>query len=129
MEFLVILGLAVVGVFVIYKMMFKDEPLNTTSSLLTTSQPGAETSLPVINKNGSVSDNALDVNKDGKVDVKDAVEVVKKTRTRVKKSLDQDGDGKVTAKDVKAAVTKVKAKVKPKTTVPRGRKPAAKKWT
>lgn len=127
MEFLVILGLAAVGIFVIYKMMFKDEPLNTTSSLSTTAQSGSEASLPVINKNGSVTDNALDVNKDGKVDVKDAVEVVKKTRTRVKKSLDQDGDGKVTAKDVKAAVTKVKAKVKPKTTVPRGRKPAAKK--
>jgi cytoskeletal protein RodZ len=49
----------------------------------------------------------LDVNKDGKVDIADVKEAVKKTRTRVKKSADVDGDGKVTAKDAKAAVAKV----------------------
>ena len=51
--------------------------------------------------------NTLDVNKDGKVDLKDAAEVVKKTRTRVKKAADVDGDGRVTVKDAKAAVKKV----------------------
>lgn len=48
----------------------------------------------------------LDVNKDGKVDLTDAKDAVKKTRTRVKKAADVDGDGKVTLKDAKAAVKK-----------------------
>ncbi len=54
--------------------------------------------------------NTLDVNQDGKVDLKDVTEVVKKTRTRVKKAADVDGDGKVTVKDAKAAIKKVKTK-------------------
>ena len=52
--------------------------------------------------------NVLDVNKDGKVDLKDAAEVVKKTRSRVKKAADVDGDGKVTVKDVKSVARKSK---------------------
>lgn len=54
--------------------------------------------------------NTLDVNNDGKVNLQDAVEVVKKARGRVKKVVDVDGDGKVTTKDVKSAAKKVKAK-------------------
>jgi hypothetical protein len=49
---------------------------------------------------------ALDVNKDGKIDLADAKEVVKKTRARVKKAADLDGDGRVTVKDVKVAATR-----------------------
>lgn len=46
---------------------------------------------------------ALDVNQDGKVDLADVKQVVKKTRARVKKAADLDGDGSVTVKDVKVA--------------------------
>lgn len=50
----------------------------------------------------------LDVNKDGKIDVADAKEVVKKTRARVKKAADLDGDGRVTVKDVKVAASRAR---------------------
>jgi len=51
---------------------------------------------------------ALDANKDGKVDLADAKAVVKKTRARVKKAADLDGDGRVTVKDVKVAATRAR---------------------
>ena len=50
----------------------------------------------------------LDANKDGKVDVADVKEVVKKTRASVKKAADLDGDGRVTVKDVKVAATRAR---------------------
>ena len=77
----------------------------------------------------SVISNPLDVNKDGKVDLKDATEVVKKTRARVKKALDTDGDGKVTVKDVKVTASKAKSKATAAVAVvkPRGRRPSTKK--
>lgn len=68
----------------------------------------------------------LDVNNDGKVDVKDAVEAVKKTRRRVKKAADVDGDGRVTVKDVKAAARKSKSAATAVMAKTRGRKPASK---
>lgn len=58
--------------------------------------------------------NVLDVNQDGKVNLEDVKEAVKKTRTRVKKAADVDGDGKVTKADAKAAVKKVTKGRKPK---------------
>lgn len=61
-----------------------------------------------------LAENVLDVNHDGKVNLEDVKEVVKKTRTRVKKAVDKDGDGKVTVKDAKAAVKKVTRGRKPK---------------
>lgn len=64
---------------------------------------------------------ALDVNQDGKVDVKDAVEVVKKARGRAKRAADLDGDGKVTVKDAKVAVRKTRAKVVETVAKTRGR--------
>ena len=63
----------------------------------------------------------LDVNQDGKVDIKDAVEVVKKARGRAKKAADLDGDGKVTVKDAKVAVRKTRAKVVETVAKTRGR--------
>lgn len=56
-----------------------------------------------------LAENPLDVNHDGKVNLADVVEAVKKTRGRVKKAADTNGDGKVTVKDVKVAAKKVKA--------------------
>lgn len=67
----------------------------------------------------------LDVNNDGKVNLADAVEVVKKVEEKVEavaapvvetvaKAADVNKDGKVDKADVKAAATKVKATVKSK---------------
>ena len=67
----------------------------------------------------------LDTNKDGKVDMADAVEAVKKVEEKVEASVapvvekvtnaaDVNKDGKVDKEDVKAAVTKAKATVKSK---------------
>lgn len=50
----------------------------------------------------------LDVNHDGKVDLADVKEAVKKTRARVKKAADLDGDGRVTVKDVKVAASRAR---------------------
>ena len=68
---------------------------------------------------------ALDVNKDGQVNVADVKEAVKKTRARVKKAADQDGDGRVTVKDIKVAASKARSaatKTMAKTPTPRAKK-------
>lgn len=72
--------------------------------------------------------NALDVNNDGKVNLEDVKEVVKKARKpRVSKKLDINNDGKVNLKDVKAAVKKATTKKKPAASKKaRGRKPTSK---
>ncbi len=128
MELIILLIIALgVGIFFLYSMMFKDSPSSSAIELSTTTKPVVENTHPLINKTGEVTNNPLDVNKDGKVDVKDAVEIVKKTRTRAKKALDQDGDGTITSKDVKVAATKAKAKTKEVVTKARGRKPVSKK--
>ncbi len=71
---------------------------------------------------------ALDVNNDGKVNLEDVKEVVKKARKpRVSKKLDVNNDGKVNLKDVKAAVKKATTKKKPTASKKaRGRKPTSK---
>lgn len=51
---------------------------------------------------------ALDVNNDGKVDIKDAVEVVAKAKKKVAKAADLNNDGKVDVNDAKEAVKKTK---------------------
>lgn len=127
MELLIILLVVIVGVFIIYKMMFKDTPSTDAVSLSTTTSPVVDASSPVVNKAGTVVDSPLDVNQDGKVDVKDAVEAVKKTRARVKKAADQDGDGKLTKNDLKVVATKAKTAAKTAVAKTRGRKSTAKK--
>jgi hypothetical protein len=126
MELIILLIVAAVGIFFLYRIMFKDKPSSSAVALSTSTAPVEEASAPLVNKSGAVVDNPLDVNQDGKVDMKDAVEAVKKTRARAKKALDQDGDGKLTSKDVKVAASKVKAKGKEVAAKARGRKPASK---
>lgn len=127
MELLLAIVLGAIALFLVYKAMNKENPdgRHPLDSLVKKSND-----VPVVNnKTGDavetpawhtapasdpqpvVLTDVLDVNKDGKVDLKDAVEVVKKTRTRVKKAADVDGDGKVTVKDAKAAAKTVKKKV------------------
>lgn len=74
---------------------------------------------------------ALDVNKDGKVDIKDAVEVVVKAKKKVAKAADLNKDGKVDINDAKEAVKKTKqaakkAKTKVTETVAKVKKTATK---
>lgn len=74
---------------------------------------------------------ALDVNKDGKVDIKDAVEVVAKAKKKVAKAADLNKDGKVDINDAKEAVKKTKqaakkAKTKVTETVAKVKKTATK---
>lgn len=71
--------------------------------------------------------NALDVNKDGKVDLKDAVEVVATTKKKVTKAADLNKDGKVDINDAKEAIAKTKkvakkAKTKVTETVKKAKK-------
>jgi len=120
MELLIVLVLAAGGVYLLFKMMFKEDHLNSPRPSV------PDTTTVINNKSGEVASNPLDVNKDGHVDVKDAVEVVKKTRTRVKKVLDQDGDGKVTVKDAEVVASKATAKGKQIAAKTRGRKTASK---
>jgi Ca2+-binding EF-hand superfamily protein len=73
---------------------------------------------------------ALDVNKDGKVDIKDAVEVVVEAKKKVAKAADLNKDGKVDINDAKEAVKKTKqaaknAKTKVTETVAKVKKTAA----
>lgn len=121
MELLIVLLIAAGLVFLLYKTFLKDDSVSTTST-----NNEHINSNTMINKDATVTENVLDINKDGKVDMKDAVEVVKKTRTRVKKALDKDGDGKVTVKDVKVVASKAAAKSKEVAAKARGRKPLAK---
>jgi hypothetical protein len=78
----------------------------------------------------------LDVNKDGKVDLKDAVAVAEKVSTKVKETADVNKDGKVDAEDAKVVVeaakktakkTKAKAKEKVEAVVQKVKKPKTKK--
>jgi len=58
---------------------------------------------------------SLDVNKDGKVDIKDAKAAIQKTVDAVRNAGDVNKDGKVNMEDVKVAAKQVKAAVKAKT--------------
>jgi preprotein translocase subunit SecF len=57
-------------------------------------------------------DKGLDVNSDGKVDVKDLEVAVENAVVAVKEVIDVNKDGAVDAKDVKAVATKAKATVR-----------------
>jgi hypothetical protein len=63
--------------------------------------------------------NVLDINKDGRVDLKDAVDAVKEVKAKVSKAADLNKDGKVDKADAKVVAEaakntakKTKAKVK-----------------
>jgi hypothetical protein len=56
--------------------------------------------------------NVLDVNKDGRVDIKDAVAVAEKVSTKVKEAADVNKDGKVDAEDAKVVVEAAKKTAK-----------------
>jgi hypothetical protein len=84
-----IIGIAVVGVagYLVYKMMFKKE-----TAAEAVAETVAEVKAEVKEEVAKVAEVAktevtkiADVNGDGKVDVKDAVEVVKKVKTAAKK--------------------------------------------
>jgi len=68
----------------------------------------------------------LDVNNDGKIDVKD---IQAAANVLVAKAADVDGDGRISVRDAKAAISKTKEQVaaKVQSNKPRGRKPAQKK--
>lgn len=121
MELLILLLLVALGGYFLFKLI--GQASVPTYSTSTPAQLTETSSQPLVNKaDASVTENPLDVNHDGKVDLKDVVEVVKKTRSRVKKTTDQPKDSKTTTKEVK--VTASKAKPKNKTVVtakPRGR--------
>jgi hypothetical protein len=67
----------------------------------------------------------LDVNNDGKIDVKD----IQVAANVLAKAADVDGDGRISVQDAKAAIRKTQTQVaaKVQTGKPRGRKPAQKK--
>jgi len=56
--------------------------------------------------------NVLDVNKDGRVDLKDAVDAVKEVKAKVSEAADLNKDGKVDKADAKVVVEATKAKAK-----------------
>lgn len=89
-----------------------------TGDVVETTAPAWHTAPPEGTKPVTI-ENPLDINHDGKVDLADVKEAVKKTRTRIKKAADADGDGKVTVKDAK--VVAKKAKEKATTTVAKAR--------
>lgn len=108
MDFLFVLLFGGVLVYGIYHFVLKDKPEDKPVD----PAPVAEDKpvpVPVVEPTAA---NVLDVNKDGKVDVKDVKAAVAKTKARVKKAADVDGDGKVTKADAKAAVKTVAKKVR-----------------
>jgi len=108
MEILLVLLIGGGVLFYLYRKMMQDDNMDSTASAphgVPTVPPMPEPQpVPVI----EATKNALDVNKDGKVDLADAKEAVKKTSARVKKAADLDGDGRVTVKDVKVAATRAR---------------------
>jgi hypothetical protein len=109
MEILLVLLIGGGVLFYLYRKMMRDETMDSAISAphgVPTVPPMPEPQpAPVI----EAAKNALDVNKDGKVDMTDVKAVVKKTRARVKKAADLDGDGRVTKKDVQVAASKAKS--------------------
>ena len=103
MEMLLILLVAGVLLYAGYHFVLKEKPEDKPADAAPVAEdkpvPTPVVDAPVVN--------VLDVNKDGKVDVKDVKAAVAKTKARVKKAAYVDGDGKVTKADAKAAVKKV----------------------
>lgn len=112
----ILLVLLIVGLGGLWYFTTRKPSTNTTET-----NPPATEEKPVEKPAEPTVAGPLDVNQDGKVDIKDAVEVVKKARGRAKKAADLDGDGKVTVKDAKVAVRKTRAKVVETVAKTRGR--------
>ena len=104
---------AIVGLYYLYSKALGNKTIKDTFEEITLKEAVAAVQKEAVKE--------LDVNKDGKVDVKDAKAAVKKTApkakeaatkvaTKVKKAADVNKDGKVNAKDVTAAVKKTTAK-------------------
>ena len=117
----IIIGLAVAAMYIAYNWRTPARTTRTEEKLDDQTHLSVPTATPVVItpvtepvpvEKTTVVESVLDVNKDGKVDLADVKEAVKKTRGRAKKVLDQDGDGKVTVKDAKIAATKVKTRAK-----------------
>lgn len=108
MEILLVLLIGGGILFYLYKRMMTDGNMNARDAAphgVPTVPPMPEPQpVPVV----EAVQQAMDVNKDGKVDVADVKAVVKKTRARVKKAADLDGDGRVTLKDVKVATARAR---------------------
>ena len=108
MEILLVVLVGAGVLYYLYKKMNQPESFDSTSSA-----PHGVPTLPAMPDPQPAPvvteiKTELDVNKDGKVDVADVKEVVKKTRARVKKAADLDGDGRVTVKDVKVAAARAR---------------------
>lgn len=108
MEILLVLLIGGGILYFLYRKMSQPDnmdSLNANHSATPTVPPMPEPQpTPIVEETKQV----LDVNKDGKVDLTDVKEVVKKTRARAKKAADLDGDGRVTVKDVKVAATRAR---------------------
>lgn len=135
MEILVLIALGAVAVWFVYRNLNKEDANGRHPLDALTNEPPYKVEPPVVNnKTGdlvvtnqitdavtqsplTLSD-VLDVNKDGKADLKNADSAPKKSRGRVKKSPDSSGNKKLTVKEVKTTVKKEKAA---------GKKPAAMK--
>lgn len=109
-----VVGLAVIGgLYYLYSKVIGNKTIKDTYEEMTLKEAAAAVQKEVSKE--------LDVNKDGKVDVKDAKAAVKKTApkakeaatkvaAKAKKTADVNKDGKVDTKDVKAAVKRATAK-------------------
>jgi len=127
MELLIIvaLGVAVIGWFLWKDSKFEETgkhpldgatkapepwPFPTSRPTETTTKPDGlgHESIPVM----PTLTNVLDVNKDGKVDLKDAVTAVKQVKETATTAADLNKDGKVDLQDAKVAVQQAKEKTK-----------------
>ena len=108
MEILLVVLIGAGVLYYLYKKMNQPESFDSTGS----APHGVPTLTPMPEPQPAPTveavKQALDVNKDGRVDLADAKAAVKKTRARVKKAADLDGDGRVTVKDVKVAASRAR---------------------
>ena len=107
MEILLVLLIGAGVIYYLYRKMMQNDGSNTESAPhgVPTVPPMPEPQpVPLVEE----VKRTLDANNDGKVDLADVKEVVKKTRARVKKAADLDGDGRVTVKDIKVAASRAR---------------------
>ena len=107
MEILLVLLIGAGVIYYLYRKMMQNDGVNTEST------PHGTPTVPPMPEPQPAPlveevKRTLDANNDGKVDLADVKEVVKKTRARVKKAADLDGDGRVTVKDVKVAASRAR---------------------
>jgi hypothetical protein len=111
MEILLVLLVSVGIFFYIYrkKIIVSNLPLSKiTEHDVPTATPMPESQSTTVVE--AVKD-TIDVNKDGKIDLADAKEAVKKSRAKFKKAADLNNDNSVTVKDVKIAASRARKSV------------------